>query len=75
MAKNDNNDTNTNKSDQEKILELHNKGVQMYQIAKEVFKFVNQDTVGEVILTIRKHHAEDFQEVEDVNSTKGYSGI
>lgn len=61
--------------DEKKILKLYDKGVQNYAIAKEVFKFVNQDTVGRVILTIRKAHSDDWNEVEDINSTKGYSGV
>lgn len=62
-------------ADEKKILILHDQGVQTYAIAKEVYKFVNNDTVGQVILTIRKHHADDYDEVENVNSTKGYSGV
>lgn len=62
-------------ADERKIVELYEKGVQNYEIAKTVYKFVNNDTVGQVILTIRKHYADDYNEVEDVNSTKGYSGV
>src|SRR4051812_40054504 len=61
--------------DERKIVKLHNEGVQTYEIAKQVYKFVNNDTVGQVILVVRKHYADDFSDVEDVNSTKGYSGI
>jgi phage terminase small subunit len=61
--------------DEKKILKLYNEGVQNYAIAKKVFKFVNQDTVGKVVLTIRKAHADDYDEVEDVNSTRGYTGV
>lgn len=61
--------------DEKKIVDLHNQGVQTYEIAKQVYKFVNNDTVGQVILTVRKHFADDYSDVEDVNSTKGYSGI
>lgn len=62
-------------ADEKKILILYNKGVQNYQIAKEVYKFVNADTVGTVIGVIRKYHAEDYDQVEDLNSYKGYSGV
>jgi DNA-binding NarL/FixJ family response regulator len=63
-------------TDKEKeILKLYNQGVQNYEIAKRVYEFVNQDTVGKVILTIRKAHSTDWNQVEDVNSTKGYTGV
>ncbi len=69
-------DANKNYNDKEKqILKLYNEGVQTYAIAKQVYDFVNQDTVGSVVLTIRKEHADDFNEVEDINSTKGYTGV
>ncbi len=69
-------DSNKNYNDKEKqILKLYNEGVQTYAIAKQVYDFVNQDTVGSVVLTIRKEHADDYNEVEDVNSTKGYTGV
>lgn len=61
--------------DEKQILKLYNEGVQNYAIAKRVFKFVNHDTVGQVVLTIRKAHANDYDAVEDVNSTKGYTGV
>lgn len=61
--------------DERKIIQLYEQGVQTYAIAKKVYKFVNQDTVGTVALAIRKHYSDDFNEVEDVNSTKGYTGI
>jgi DNA-binding NarL/FixJ family response regulator len=61
--------------DEKRILKLYESGMQNYAIAKEVYKFVNQDTVGKVILTIRKAYADDWNEVEDVNSTKGYTGV
>jgi DNA-binding NarL/FixJ family response regulator len=61
--------------DEKQILKLYNDGVQNYEIAKKVYKFVNQDTVGKVILTIRKEHADDFNKVEDINATKGYTGV
>lgn len=63
-----------NKEEKE-ILKLYNEGVQNFEIAKRVYKFVNADTVGQVVLTIRKQHADDFNELEDVNSTRGYSGV
>lgn len=66
---------NIEDEDEKQILTLYNQGVQNYEIAKRVFKFVNQDTVGQVVLTIRKHHANDFDQVEDINSTKGYTGV
>lgn len=62
-------------AEEKQILKLYDQGMQTYAIAKEVYKFVNNDTVGAVILAIRKEHADDFSEVENVNSTKGYSGI
>lgn len=62
-------------ADERKILTLYERGVQNYEIARRVFKFVNQDTVGQVILIIRKHYADDYNKVEDVESTKGYSGV
>lgn len=61
--------------DERQVVELYEKGMQTYAIAKKVYKFVNQDTVGQVILIIRKHYANDYNEVEDVDSTKGYSGV
>ncbi len=63
-------------SDDEKdVLRLYEKGVQVYSIAAKVYKFANQQTVGLVMVIIRKAHANDINEVEDVNSTKGYTGI
>lgn len=63
-------------SDDEKdVLRLYEKGVQIYSIAAQIYKFANQQTVGLVVNIIRKAHADDFDEVEDVNSTKGYTGI
>jgi DNA-binding NarL/FixJ family response regulator len=64
-----------NDKEERQIVELYEQGVQTYAIAKKVYKFVNQDTVGTVTLVIRKHYADDFNEVEDINSTKGYTGI
>lgn len=61
--------------DERKIVELYEQGVQNYEIAKRVFKFVNNDTVGTVVLAIRKNYADDYSEVEDLNSVKGYSGV
>ncbi len=61
--------------DEKEVLKLYDKGVHVFQIAKTVFKFANKDTVGQVMLTIRKEHADDYQQVEDINSTKGYTGI
>lgn len=61
--------------DEKEVLKQYDAGVQIFQIAKNVYKFVNNDTVGSVILTIRREHAEDFNEVEDINSTRGYSGV
>lgn len=62
--------------DKEKaILALYDKGVQVFAIAKQVYDFANSDTVGQCMLVIRKAHADDFNEIEDVASTKGYSGI
>lgn len=61
---------------EKKILELYNQGVQNFEIARQVFDgMVNSDTVGKVVLTVRKEHAEDFNEIEDINSTRGYSGV
>jgi ATP/maltotriose-dependent transcriptional regulator MalT len=61
---------------EKKILELYNKGVQNFEIARQVFDgMVNSDTVGRVVLTIRKQHAEDFDEIEDIDSTRGYVGV
>lgn len=69
-------DARTDLTEKEKeILKLHDQGVQLFEIAKRVYEFVSHDTVGTVILTIRKEHADDFSEVEDINSTKGYSGL
>lgn len=63
-------------SDDEKaVLKLYDQGMQNFAIALKVFKFVNQDTVGKVVLIIRKEHADDWDEVENVNSTKGYTGV
>jgi len=68
--------SDNNLSEKEKtILALYDKGVQVFAIAKQVYDFANSDTVGQVMLVIRKAHADDFNEVEDVNSTKGYTGI
>lgn len=61
--------------DEKEILRLYDQGVQNFEIAKRVFKFVNADTVGTVINTVRKVHAEDYQEVETINSYKGYTGV
>jgi hypothetical protein len=60
---------------EKKILSLYDQGVQIYAIAQQVYEFVNQDTVGRVTLTIRKAHADDWNQVEDINSTKGYTGV
>lgn len=60
---------------EKQILKLYDQGMQNYEIAKNVYEFVNQDTVGKVILTIRKAHADDWNQVEDINSTKGYTGV
>ncbi|RYF61369.1 MAG: hypothetical protein EOO27_02350 [Comamonadaceae bacterium] len=62
-------------ADAKKILQLHDEGVQLFEIAKRVYKFVNNQTVGQVLLTIRKEHADDWNEIEDINSTKGYTGF
>lgn len=63
-------------NDKEKqILKLYDQGMQVYAIALKVFDFANSDTVGKVMLTIRKEHADDFEELEDVASTKGYTGV
>lgn len=62
-------------AEEKEILKLYNEGVQNFEIAKKVYKFVNQDTVGQVVLTIRKAHADDWNQVEDINSTKGYTGV
>lgn len=69
-------DEDPNLSDDEKdVLRLYDKGVQIFGIAAQVYKFANQQTVGLVVNIIRKAHADDFDEVEDVNSTRGYTGI
>ena len=59
-----------------KILTLYDQGVQNFEIARQVFDgMVNADTVGRVVLAIRREHAEDFDEVEDIESTRGYTGV
>lgn len=69
-------DEDPNLSDDEKdVLRLYDKGVQIFGIAAQVYKFANQQTVGLVVNIVRKAHADDFDEVEDVNSTRGYTGI
>ena len=63
-------------TDEEKeILRLHDKGLSQFEIAQKVYKFVNNDTVGSVVLAIRREHAEDYSEIENINSTKGYTGV
>lgn len=62
-------------AEQKKVLQLYEEGVQTFAIAQKVYKFANQQTVSEVVLTIRREHADDYSEVEDVNSTKGYTGF
>lgn len=65
-----------NLSDEEKdVLKLYDKGVHIYGIAVQVYKFANYQTVGLVTNIIRKAHADDFADEETVNSTKGYTGI
>lgn len=61
--------------DEKTILKLYDQGVHAYEIARRVFKFANGDSVGKVMLTIRKEHADDYEELESVNSTKGYTGV
>lgn len=61
--------------DEKEVLRLYEKGVQIYGIAAQIYRFANQQTVGLVVNIIRKAHANDLAEVEDVNSTKGYTGI
>lgn len=60
--------------EEKEILKLHENGMQQFAIAKEVYKFVNSDTVSRVAFTIRREYATDFDQIEDVNSTKGYVG-
>jgi regulator of replication initiation timing len=60
---------------EKKILELYEKGVHVYGIALQVFDFANTDTVGKVVLTLRKAYTTDFQAIETVESTKGYTGV
>jgi DNA-binding NarL/FixJ family response regulator len=63
-------------NDEEKeTLRLYDQGVQNFDIAKRVYKFVNHDTVGTVLRTIRKAHATDFDEAEKINDYKGYTGV
>lgn len=61
--------------DDKKILIAYDKGTQTFQIAKDVFKFVNNDTVGTVVGVIRKAHADDYSETEKLNDYKGYTGV
>lgn len=61
--------------DEKEVLKLYDKGVHMFQIAKQVYKFANSDTVGRVMLIVRKEHANDDLQVADVNATKGYTGV
>jgi len=69
-------DEDSSLDDKEKeVLKLYDKGVQIFAIAQKVYEFANRDTVGRVSLIIRKAHADDWSEVEDVESTKGYTGI
>lgn len=60
---------------EKKVLTLYNQGMQIFAIAQKVYDFANRDTVGKVTLVIRKAHASDFNEIEDIESTKGYTGI
>ena len=61
--------------DERKVLELYNQGVQNFTIAKEVYKFANSQSVAQVINIIRKHYADDYNEVESLNDYKGYVGL
>lgn len=61
--------------DERKVLDLYNKGVQTFAIAQEVYRFANSDSVAQVVAIIRKHHANDYNEVESLKDYKGYIGI
>lgn len=61
--------------DERKVVELYNQGVQNFAIAKQVYKFANGDTVAQVVNIIRKHHADDFDQTEELKQYRGYIGI
>lgn len=62
-------------AEEKETLRLYDQGIQNFEIARRVYKFVNNDTVGTVVHTIRRAHAEDFEETETINSYKGYTGV
>jgi ATP/maltotriose-dependent transcriptional regulator MalT len=71
-------DEDKNLSDREKeIVKLYEQGVHNFEIARRVFEFVTDETVGRVVVAIRKVYAnaDDLNDIEDVESTKGYTGV
>lgn len=61
--------------DEKQVLKAYDRGDHIYKIAQDVYKFANGDTVGKVLMIIRKEHANDEMEIENVKATRGYTGI